>query len=44
MHLGFASVWITIGSILATFTIEKAIDKDGKVIDPPGTYTHGLTR
>lgn len=29
-----ASVWLTVGSILAAFNIEKAIGPDGKNIEP----------
>lgn len=39
-----ASLWLTAGSILTTFNIEKAIGEDGKLIDPPGTYSSGLVR
>jgi ethanolamine transporter EutH len=34
-----ASIWITVASMLAAFDIEKAVDKDGKVIEPSFEYS-----
>jgi cytochrome P450 len=33
-YMALDSVWITVVSILGMFSIEKAIDEDGKVIEP----------
>jgi hypothetical protein len=38
------SVWITVVSILAMFNIEKAVDEDGKVIEPSGEYSSAAIR
>ncbi|KAJ7181302.1 cytochrome P450 [Mycena crocata] len=40
-HLAYASVWLTIASILATMNIDKPV-KDGKVIEPTYEYFPGL--
>ncbi|THH13309.1 hypothetical protein EW146_g6885 [Bondarzewia mesenterica] len=37
-----ASIWITIASVLATFDISKAVDDDGKLIEPAEEYSSGL--
>lgn len=37
-HMAMGSVWLTAGSILASFSIEKAIDADGNLIEPSGEY------
>ncbi|KAF7976439.1 hypothetical protein HWV62_6871 [Athelia sp. TMB] len=39
-----ASMLLTMGSILATFTIEKKRDMRGVPIEPAGTYTSGALR
>lgn len=36
--MAMGSVWLTAGSILASFSIEKAIDADGNLIEPSGEY------
>lgn len=41
-HLGSASVWIAITTILATFKISKAVDSDGMEITPNPNMTTGL--
>ncbi|KAH9941412.1 cytochrome P450 [Amylocystis lapponica] len=41
-HLAFSSVWITVASVLATFTLVKPRDKDGNTIEPDGEYVTGL--
>ena len=43
-HLARSSIWLTAGCVLAMFNIEKPLDKDGKPVNPPGTYSHGLAR
>ncbi|KAK0475230.1 cytochrome P450 [Armillaria novae-zelandiae] len=41
-HLAYASVWITVASILAGFEITKAVDVDGMVIEPNDKVRPGL--
>ncbi|KAI8996249.1 cytochrome P450 [Trametes punicea] len=41
-HLACASIWIAVASVLSTFTLTKAVDEDGKVIEPSGEYLSGL--
>ena len=36
------TIWVAMVHILATFDIEKARDKTGKVIEPSGECTFGL--
>jgi len=36
------SVWVTITSILATFTLAKPVDAHGHVIEPSGEYALGF--
>ncbi|CAA7261115.1 unnamed protein product [Cyclocybe aegerita] len=43
-YMAFSSVWINVASILATFDISKAVDMDGKVIEPSHEYTSSLVR
>jgi len=33
-----SAVWIAIASIIATFDIAKAVDEDGKVVEPSFEY------
>ncbi|GAV99793.1 O-methylsterigmatocystin oxidoreductase [Lentinula edodes] len=33
------TVWLTVASVLATFTLSKAKDEQGSVVDVPGDYT-----
>ncbi|KAJ7483548.1 cytochrome P450 [Mycena latifolia] len=40
-HMVWASLWITIGSILATLHINKARDESGKEIEPSYEYSPG---
>ena len=42
--MAYESMWITIASMLAVFTMEKAKDADGVDITPPMTFTQGFTR
>ncbi|KAH9927367.1 cytochrome P450 [Amylocystis lapponica] len=41
-HLALSSIWITVASVLATFTLVKPRDKDGNVIEPDGEYVTGI--
>ncbi|KAI0659485.1 cytochrome P450 [Cubamyces menziesii] len=41
-HLACASIWIAIASVLSTFTLSKAVDENGNVIEPSGEYISGL--
>lgn len=43
-YMAKSTVWIGIASILATFTIEKATDDQGLVIEPLVEYSSGLSR
>ena len=44
-HIAFSAVWFTAVTILATFNLSKAVDKDGKVIEPSREYAaNGLFR
>ena len=43
-HIAFSTFWLTAGSILATFNLSKAVDKDGRVIEPSSEYSTGLIR
>ncbi|KAG6895757.1 hypothetical protein C0993_009239 [Termitomyces sp. T159_Od127] len=37
-----SSIWIAAASILATFTLSKAVDEDGYIIEPSREYNSGL--
>lgn len=41
-YMAQSSVWITMASLLASFTITKAVDANGSVIEPSGEYTNGF--
>ncbi|KAL0954547.1 hypothetical protein HGRIS_003513 [Hohenbuehelia grisea] len=41
-HLATSGLWIVVATILATSTISKAVDEDGKDIDAVPEFTHGL--
>jgi cytochrome P450 len=43
-HMALSSIWITVASIVATFNIAKAVDEQGKVIEPSYEYLSGLIR
>ncbi|KAJ7824100.1 cytochrome P450 [Mycena olivaceomarginata] len=43
-HMALSSIWITVASIIATFNIAKAVDEQGKVIEPSYEYLSGLIR
>jgi hypothetical protein len=40
--MAFSAVWMAVASLLATFDIEKALDKDGNVIEPSPEYLSGI--
>lgn len=40
--LADSSVWLTIAQSLAAFNIKKALDKDGKEIEPKVEFTPGI--
>jgi hypothetical protein len=42
--MALSSIWITVASIVATFNIAKAVDEQGKVIEPSYEYLSGLIR
>lgn len=39
-----SSIWIAAASILATFDIEKVVNKDGLLVEPSAEYTSGMLR
>ena len=43
-HIAFSTFWLTAATILATFNLSKAVDKDGRVIEPSGEYSTGMVR
>ncbi|KAF8811640.1 cytochrome P450 [Phlegmacium glaucopus] len=43
-HVAISTIWLTAASILATFTLSKPVDKDGRVIEPSREYYAGLMR
>ena len=42
MDLANESIWITVASFLVAFEVVKAVDREGKVIEPSGGYSSGL--
>ncbi|KAJ7489127.1 cytochrome P450 [Mycena latifolia] len=40
-HMAVSSIWISVVSILATFNIDKAVDDEGRVIEPSYEYLSG---
>jgi hypothetical protein len=40
--MAFSAIWIAVASLLAAFDIEKAIDENGKVIEPTYEYISAL--
>ncbi len=40
--MAYASVWITVASILAAFEITKAVDVDGMIIEPNDKVRPGI--
>ena len=43
-HMARGTVWLTAGSILASFNVEKAVDAEGNVIEPHVEYVPSLIR
>ena len=43
-HIAISTFWLTAASILATFNLSKAVDKDGRVIEPYIEYSTGVLR
>ena len=43
-HFAFSTIWLAAATILATFNLSKAVDKDGRVVEPSREYDSGLTR
>ncbi|KAI0820142.1 cytochrome P450 [Trametes gibbosa] len=41
-HLACASMFISIASVLSAFTVSKAVDEEGNIIEPSGEYLSGL--
>jgi len=41
-HMAYSSVWITVASMLATMNITKAINTEGKVIEPSWEYVSAI--
>ncbi|KAJ7498244.1 cytochrome P450 [Mycena galericulata] len=41
-HIAYSSLWITVASILSTLNIEKAVDEEGKAVEPSYEYFQGL--
>jgi hypothetical protein len=42
MVLANESIWITVASLLAAFEVVKAVDREGRVIEPSGEYSSGM--
>ena len=40
-HIAFWTLWPTAVTVLATFNLSKAVDKDGRVIEPSCEYFNG---
>ncbi|KAF9264347.1 hypothetical protein L218DRAFT_863241, partial [Marasmius fiardii PR-910] len=43
-YLAINSVWLAMTYLLANYTIAKAVNGDGKEIDPVVEYTAGISR
>ena len=43
-EIGLSALWIAIASILHAFTIEKAVDDNGNIIEPELVYVTGFAR
>lgn len=41
-YFAMDSLWIAISHLMATVNIEKALDENGRVIEPSGEFTPGL--
>lgn len=44
LHLGEASIWYLVASMLATLRIEKPIGLNGKAIEPDVQYKNSIFR
>jgi hypothetical protein len=40
--MAFSTIWIAIASLVATFDIAKAVDENGKLIEPSQEYVPAL--
>ena len=43
-HLASDSLWIAMATILATLSISKVVDDNGKEVTPEAGFTLGVTR
>ncbi|KAK0223439.1 cytochrome P450 [Armillaria fumosa] len=43
-HLAMNTVWITIASMASTLSFSKAVDSEGRVVEPSGAFTGGHLR
>lgn len=41
-YMAYESIWLIVASILATFDIEKSVDKEGNTVTPEEDYTSGF--
>ena len=41
-YLAYSAVWIAVASLLTVFNIEKARDREGRIIDPGEEYDSAL--
>ncbi|KJA26914.1 hypothetical protein HYPSUDRAFT_1036249 [Hypholoma sublateritium FD-334 SS-4] len=42
-HIALATIWLSVASILSTFTISKDVDENGEIIEPTMEYQAGVT-
>lgn len=40
--MAFSQVWIAVASLLTVYDIKKAVDENGKTIEPSHEYTSAL--
>jgi len=43
-YMAFSQVWIAVATLLTVYDIQKAVDKDGRVIEPVHEYTSAIVR
>ena len=43
-HLALQTLWLAMAHVLATFRIEKPVDKDGNVMEPLEKFSNGVIR
>ncbi|TFK33993.1 cytochrome P450, partial [Crucibulum laeve] len=43
MHIGWDAVWLTVASVLSAFNITKAINDNGRLIEPTKEYESTIT-